>query len=95
MDNAFHIIRDWESDVHDVRIESCGVSEDPLGYRAVFSLAGSSQKESEIAFRIGASSLEQRARSLAQAGYTAPMTKKAIGLVQSQLKNNASSALAV
>jgi len=77
--------KNWESDIFDVEIESCGVSEDPLGFRAVFFLSDT-EKNDKVTFRVGASALAQRARNLALAGYQAPMTQKAICLLEARLK---------
>lgn len=81
--NMFFSIENWESDVRDVQIEACAAGEDPLGYRVVFFL--NSEHQSDIAFRVGASSLHQRVRRLAEAGYNAPMTKKAITMIESRI----------
>lgn len=83
--NMFFSIENWESDIRDVQIEPCAAGEDPLGYRAVFVMMNSASKASDISFRVGASELRQRARSLAVAGFNAPMTKKAIAMIENKL----------
>ena len=75
--------KNWESDVEQVCIEPCDVKQDPLGYCAVFY----EKKKEGVAgfaksFVIGASFLAQREKSLERAGYQAPMTQKAIGMIE-------------
>lgn len=82
MNNVLSLDINWESDVRDVQIEPDGT--DPLGFRAVFYLTDGVAEASEIAFRIGASNLAHRARSLSVAGFKAPMTRRAMALVESR-----------
>ena len=78
--------KNWESDIQNVRVESCALTEDPLGYKAIFYLARESERaEKNKSFIIGASFLAQRAHNLEKAGYQAPMTEKAIVLVEDQI----------
>ncbi|MGB4106541.1 MAG: hypothetical protein WBK55_01940 [Alphaproteobacteria bacterium] len=82
MNYSFYSPENWESDIREVTIESCDA--DPLGFMAVFTLSEASAKNG-ISFKIGASTLAQRARSLSLAGYKAPMTKKAIAMLESRM----------
>jgi len=81
MNNLFFVTKNWEQDIHNVEIEVSG--DDPLGYKAVFFLSEETPKP--ISFSVGASTLVNRAKGLALAGYKAPMTQKAIALVESRL----------
>lgn len=83
MNNSYFTKKNWEHDVTNVAIEPCDSGEDPSGFRAVFYL--SEDRKEPISFTVGASTLAQRAKSLAMAGYNAPMTKKAISLLQDRL----------
>lgn len=82
MTKAFYGSENWESDIRDVTIETSDA--DPLGYHAVFHLSEASLQK-PVTFKVGASLLGQRAKSLALAGYKAPMTKKAITLLEMRL----------
>lgn len=78
--------RNWEGNIARVSIESCGENIDPLGYRAIFHLDQETAKADERkSFVIGASFLRQRKKQLNKAGYKAPMTKKAIALLEKQI----------
>ncbi|MBX2834695.1 MAG: hypothetical protein KTR28_06960 [Micavibrio sp.] len=74
--------KNWEDDIAQVLVESCDRSVDPLGYRAVFY-----QHEPMVkpAFVIGASFLKQRHENLMRTGYAAPMTERAINLIEHKL----------
>lgn len=74
--------RSWERNVRDVRIEPCDKNIDPQGYRAVFVLTHEAQDEMQRVFYIGASLLEQRVRQIRQAGYRAPMTERALSMLE-------------
>ena len=91
MNYSFYSSENWESDIRDVTIESCDA--DPLGFMAVFTLSEASAKNG-ISFKIGASTLAQRAKSLSLAGYNAPMTKKAIAMLKSRMTGTDCSACA-
>jgi hypothetical protein len=82
MNNVLHTDMNWESDIREVQIEPD--TNDPLGFRAVFYLNDATAKAQEVAFRIGASNLANRARSLAVVGFKAPMTRKAMALIESR-----------
>lgn len=76
----------WEDDIDSVSIEECRKQDDPLGYRVVFYCG------CDITFRaakkqyvIGASFLRQRFESLKRAGFDAPMTMRAIRLIEKKL----------
>ncbi len=78
--------RNWEANIHDVTIEQCAAGEDPLGYRAVFYLEQYlAQENRRKSFAVGASFLAQRKHNLRKAGYAAPMTKKAIDMLEERL----------
>ena len=73
----------WENDIEDVMLESCDKAEDPSGFRVVFyrqDAHGITEGSSE-AYRMGASYLKTRLKKLSRAGFDAPMTKKAIELI--------------
>ncbi|MDH5723228.1 MAG: hypothetical protein OEY94_07905 [Alphaproteobacteria bacterium] len=74
--------KNWEEDIDEVVLESCGLTDDPTGFRAKFHRQGmkSKFKESFDTFYIGASHLEKRYRRIIESGYTAPMTEQAIDL---------------
>ncbi|MCE7886881.1 MAG: hypothetical protein DYH13_05165 [Alphaproteobacteria bacterium PRO2] len=91
MNYSFYSRENWESDIREVTIESCDA--DPLGFMAVFTLSEASAKNG-ISFKIGASTLAQRAKSLSLAGYSAPMTKKAIAMLESRMAGPGCSACA-
>jgi hypothetical protein len=76
--------KNWEADIHAVELEaSC---DDPLGYKAVFLLSREAAKaEQRKSFIIGASFLAKRVNNLTRAGFQAPMTRKAISLVENRL----------
>ena len=76
-------LRNWESGIRNVAVEPCGTDEDPLGYKAVFFV--DREKTGADTFVIGASLLAQREMNLSKVGYKAPMTQRAIGLVEAQL----------
>ena len=82
MNNVFMTSENWESDIREVQIELD--KDDPTGFSAVFFLQQASERARAVTFRIGASALANRARSLAQAGFKAPMTCRAIALVESR-----------
>ena len=72
----------WEADIHDISVEVCDQNEDPLGFSVVFY-----RDVDEDGYRIGASYLKNRLMKLTRAGFDAPMTKKAIGIIdQKRLK---------
>lgn len=66
----------WEFDVRDISVENCKIEEDPLGYRVVFHKIPDKEH-----YCIGASHLYDRLRKLSRAGFDAPMTKKAINII--------------
>ena len=80
--------KNWESNIYNVTIEPCPVNEDPLGYHAVF-LQGAEDTPTppEKAFAIGASYLNKRAENLQKAGYKAPMTVRAISMMNAILQD--------
>jgi hypothetical protein len=77
MNNVFLTDTNWESDIREVQLEPDKA--DPSGFSAVFYLSGA--KARDVVFRIGASTLATRARSLSAAGFRAPMTRKAMDLL--------------
>lgn len=66
----------WEFDICDISIENCEVDEDPLGYRVVFYRAPDAE-----CYAIGASHLSARLKKLSRAGFDAPMTEKALNII--------------
>lgn len=76
-------LRNWESGIKNVSVEPCDKNEDPLGYRAVFSV--DRERMGPETFVIGASLLAQREMNLSKVGYKAPMTQRAIDMVEAQL----------
>ncbi len=78
--------KNWEEDVRQVSVEPCDPKEDPLGYIAVFFVnEGEKRSGWEKTFSIGASYLARREQNLNKAGYKAPMTNRAISLIESKL----------
>ncbi len=76
----------WEEGILDVSIEPCDSQLDPLGFRAVFVLGEEKARlEKQKSFVIGASFLAKRELNLKKAGYQAPMTARAIALIESKL----------
>ncbi len=72
----------WEYDIQDVSVEVCESHEDPLELRVIYH---SQADDSE--YRIGASYLNDRLKKLRRAGFDAPMTKKAMNIIdQKRLK---------
>lgn len=79
--NIFAGARNWEADIHYVSIKSCDPYDDPLCYQAVFH----AEQDGDTIFAVGASFLAQRELNLHNAGFQAPMTTKAITLIEEQL----------
>ncbi|MCB9983539.1 MAG: hypothetical protein H6861_07705 [Rhodospirillales bacterium] len=78
--------RNWEKNIRQVSVEPCDRREDPLGYRAVFFLNEDDERaERSETFSVGASYLAQREYNLVKAGYTAPMTQRAIRVIEGKL----------
>ena len=85
LDNPF-FSKNWEEDIHQVSVEPCDEREDPLGYKAIFFIRDKiKQSREKGTFVIGASYLAQREHNLSRAGYKAPMTNRAIGLIEQKL----------
>ncbi len=75
-------LANWEEDIDDVVLESCEQDEDPSGFRVVFYKDPMNIYASdEDSYSIGASYLKNRLDKLRRAGFDAPMTKKAINLI--------------
>ena len=70
--------KNWEKNIHNVHVEPCDPAEDPLGFRAVF-------MTEEKDFAVGASYLAQRWHNLKKAGFAAPMTQKAMAMIEQQI----------
>lgn len=78
--------KNWEADIHYVSVAPCDASEDPLCYKAVFHAEKTNrQNAGDSVFSVGASFLAQRETNLHNAGFQAPMTTKAIALIEEQL----------
>ena len=75
-------VANWEEDIDDVILETCGQDEDPTGYRVVFYKDPMNvYANDEDSYSIGASYLKNRLDKLRRAGFDAPMTKKALNLI--------------
>ncbi len=80
--NRISVVANWENDVSEVVLEKCGTDEDPMGYRAVYhKVPANANKFGKDKFCIGASYLKNRLDTLRCAGFEAPMTKKAINML--------------
>ncbi len=81
------LLANWEEDIKDVNIEPCDYKEDPSGYRVVYYADDKNAKHKKIrnkienSYSIGASCLAKRLRRLKKAGFSAPMTEKAIRII--------------
>jgi hypothetical protein len=76
------VVANWENDVNDVVLESCGLDVDPSGYRVVYhKMPANANKSGRDRFYIGASYLKNRLETLRCAGFDAPMTKKALNML--------------
>ncbi|MCB1651762.1 MAG: hypothetical protein KDI46_06905 [Alphaproteobacteria bacterium] len=82
--------KNWEEQIESVRVEACACEEDPLGYRAVF--VADSQKPTQ-GFVVGASFLVERSLDICKSGYSAPMTRQAIALIEGKLGRQLSEAV--
>lgn len=70
----------WEGDIHEVIVELC--EDDPSGFCATFYRNESdAEQETSHVYRVGASFLKNRLKKLRRAGFDAPMTKKAIRII--------------
>jgi|GEM_PF-1581868 len=93
------ISKNWESNINQVSVEPCDTQEDPTGYKAVFfvkeKINGSSfDRFKTHSFAIGASYLLKRQENLQKAGYAAPMTHKAIHIIENKMGSRLPMALA-
>ena len=79
------IPRNWEADIQDVELEPCDRTEDPLGYHVVYYTGERLRAAAVKNYVIGASNLVKRLASLKKAGYEAPMTQKAIAMLENRL----------
>ncbi len=81
--NPVIVRANWESDIDDVILEPCAHEEDPLGYRVVFYKDSLNRydNDNKDSYSIGASYLGSRLEKLSRAGFDAPMTKKAMTLI--------------
>lgn len=78
--------KNWEANIDQVSVEPCDEQEDPLGYRAIFFVnEGIKRAGWDKTFVIGASYLAQREHNLSRAGYKAPMTHRAINLIEQKI----------
>lgn len=78
-------LSNWEEDVNGVLIENCKEEVDPSGIRVVYckdplDVCVPDEKN----YSIGASYLKNRLEKLRRAGFDAPMTKKAINMIDKQ-----------
>lgn len=75
-------LANWEEDIDEVILESCEHDEDPSGYRVIFYKDQTEDLDNdEDCYCIGASYLKNRLDKLRRAGFDAPMTKKALNLI--------------
>ncbi len=77
-----HHPANWEDDIQDVVVESCNTEEDPTGYRVIFyrdTAAG--KQDAENSYSMGASYLRNRLKKLSRAGFEAPMTERALHMI--------------
>ena len=77
-------LKNWEADVQDVRLEPCSKTIDPLGFQAVFVLTEGARRAVKL-FAVGVSHLGPREKRLIEAGYKAPMTRRAIALYAAEV----------
>jgi hypothetical protein len=77
--------KNWENGISRVCVEACDCAEDPLGYRAVYYIEESKREDVDktaASFVVGASFLVKREDNLKRSGYNAPMTRRAISLIE-------------
>lgn len=91
--------KNWESNINQVHVEPCDRQEDPTGYKAVFFVKDKGDKScfdkfKTDSFAIGASYLVKRQENLKKAGYSAPMTHKAINMIESKMGSRLPMAMA-
>lgn len=80
--DRYRAVANWEEDIKDIRVEQCDKEEDPLGYRVIyFRMIDELKDDSTNSYSIGASYLKNRLRKLRKAGFIAPMTQRAIELI--------------
>ncbi len=73
----------WESNISDISLKSCDIKDDPSGYNVIFYANKIKEDNNKsIAYVIGASLLYNRLRKLNNAGFDAPMTQKAINMLE-------------
>jgi len=76
------VAANWENDVNEVVLEACELDEDPSGYRVVYhKMPANANKSGKDKFCIGASYLKNRLETLRCAGFEAPMTKRAMNML--------------
>ncbi len=75
------VLANWEEDIDDIIIETCNKDEDPTGYRVKFCKDPVTGLDNDNCYCIGASYLKNRLDKLRRAGFDAPMTKKALNLI--------------
>ncbi len=81
---AYSLIN-WEEDIADVAIEQCSLQEDSFGYRVVYyGDILDDHGEMVVAYVVGASLLPSRLRKLSKAGFDAPMTQRAMEMIESK-----------
>ncbi len=79
----------WEEDIKAISIHKCRIEDDPMGFRVTFVRSGEENRRNrENQYSIGASYLKNRLKKLNKAGFNAPMTQKAINIIdQERLKS--------
>jgi hypothetical protein len=78
-------LQNWEADIHDIEVLKCDKAEDPLGYHVVFYTGERLRAAAVKNYVIGASHLAQRLNNLRKAGFDAPMTQRAIAMLEKNL----------
>ena len=79
---ACYFLSNWEEDISDVEVESCDSSYDPSGFRVKYYKQAPLVSSAGRIYYVGASHLGKRLECLRKAGYDAPMTSKAMRLIE-------------
>ncbi|MFP4097610.1 MAG: hypothetical protein ACLFP8_05855 [Alphaproteobacteria bacterium] len=77
-------MENWENDISGVVLEVCGKEEDPSGFRVIYlkgGMPGNNNTLDSESYCVGGSYLKHRLDRLRRAGFEAPMTKRAINLL--------------
>lgn len=72
----------WENDIEDVAVEACDKTEDPTGYRILYYKSENQSVQEKVkAYCVGGSLLKNRLKKLKHAGFEAPMTQRALHMI--------------